>query len=595
MPGAPYLAPILSSHLRVKYVIGSVLWAAAAVYFWTWWLAPGHNAGIARYGLSTLAMGWIYFLQGYFIYIFHQAKRPVAPLPKPDQWRVAMIVTKTPGEPLPLLKRTLIAMLDQKYPHDTWLADEDPSPETIAWCRTNGVKISSRKGVAEYHQAHWPRRTRCKEGNLAYFYDHFGYDAYDIVAQLDADHVPQPGYLEEMLRPFADPKVGYVSAPSICSANARASWAARTRLDTEAAFHGLLQSGYTGAFTSLCIGSHYAVRTSALKAVGGIGPELAEDHSTSMLLAAAGWQGVHAIDAIAYGDGPANVADLATQEFQWSRSLVTLLLSYTRAYLPSLPPRLKFLFLFGQSLYIFFACFMLFMYLSPIYALATNQRFANVTYPDFLLHNMPAGLVLTWFAISIRKDGLFRPYDGKIFGWEKLLFVFLQWPWVFWGVLMALRDKVTGKFVDFRVTPKGEGAARRLPAKILFVYAVLAVGAVLPVLLVERADLAGGFYLLSWINAAFYVIIVFKIVADHYRAIGAGCWREWKQMLVHLGTVAALATFIVIAAMEHGLEGLYVLSSGLEHARIVRAVYPVSGAGASTGKDVIYLFDPGWN
>ena len=108
------------------------------------------------------------------------------------------------------------------FPHDTWLADEDPAPETIAWCEAHGVLLSTRKGRADYHRASWPRRTRCKEGNLAYFYDHYGYARYDFVAQLDADHVPQPGYLFDMLRPFADPKVGYVSAPSICDRNAAA-------------------------------------------------------------------------------------------------------------------------------------------------------------------------------------------------------------------------------------------------------------------------------------------------------------------------------------------------------------------------------------
>ena len=83
----------------------------------------------------------------------------------------------------------------------------------------HGVLVSTRKGRADYHRATWPRRTRCKEGNLAYFYDHYGYERYDFVVQLDADHVPQKDYLRNMLRPFADPAVGYVSAPSICDRN----------------------------------------------------------------------------------------------------------------------------------------------------------------------------------------------------------------------------------------------------------------------------------------------------------------------------------------------------------------------------------------
>ena len=43
--------------------------------------------------------------------------------------------------------------------------------------------------------------------------------------------------LEEMLRPFRDPTVGYVSAPSICDRNAAGSWSARSRLYAEGMLH----------------------------------------------------------------------------------------------------------------------------------------------------------------------------------------------------------------------------------------------------------------------------------------------------------------------------------------------------------------------
>ncbi|MDZ4134477.1 MAG: glycosyltransferase, partial [Paracoccaceae bacterium] len=364
-PG-PFLRPILTGNTRARYLVMIAVWGVASVWFWQWWLRPDHIDGVIRFGVVTVLISWIWLLQLYFIYFFMRAVRSCAPNPEPGQYRVAMIVTKTPSEPFAIVRRTLAAMLEQDYPHDTWLADEDPSPETTAWCAEHGVLISSRKGRADYHQPVWPRRTRCKEGNLAYFYDHWGYRDYDIVSQLDADHVPQAGYLREMLRPFADPAIGYVSAPSICASNAGENWAARTRLHTEGAFHGILQAGYSNGFAPMCIGSHYAVRTAALQQVGGLGPELAEDHSTTLLLNAGGWRGVHALDAIAIGDGPATVADMVTQEFQWSRSLVTVLLQYTSSYLPKLPGHLKAQFLFCQSFYLMFAATLSAMYLVPI-------------------------------------------------------------------------------------------------------------------------------------------------------------------------------------------------------------------------------------
>ena len=60
-------------------------------------------------------------------------------------------------------------MLAQDLAHDTWLADEAPSEETLRWYRSHGVHVSSRQGIAAYHQLSWPRRTRCKEGESRLF------------------------------------------------------------------------------------------------------------------------------------------------------------------------------------------------------------------------------------------------------------------------------------------------------------------------------------------------------------------------------------------------------------------------------------------
>jgi hypothetical protein len=190
-------------------------------------------------------------------------------------FRVAMVATKAPSEPVEMLQRTLSAMLEQDWrgAYDVWLADEDPTSEMRGWCEAHGVRISCRKGAEGYHNAEWPRRRRCKEGNLAWFYDNYGYALYDVVCQFDADHVPTEGYLSSVVPAFLQPRVGYVACPSICDANRDVSWAVRGRLYLEAYMHGPL--GASKALTAMpcCIGSHYVVRTAALKEIGGIGPE----------------------------------------------------------------------------------------------------------------------------------------------------------------------------------------------------------------------------------------------------------------------------------------------------------------------------------
>ncbi|SIS95013.1 cellulose synthase (UDP-forming) [Roseivivax lentus] len=583
---------LLTGWQRARYDGLILLWVLATAYFWTWWLDPQSILPGMRYWVVTVAFGWLFFMQAYFIFVFRAAVVPAGPLPDPAETRVAMIVTKTPSEPFDVVRRTLEAMLRQSYPHDTWLADEDPQPETVAWCAAHGVQISSRKGQDAYHRSEWPRRTRCKEGNLAYFYDKVGYARYDIVSQLDADHVPQPGYLDEIVRGFADPRVGYVSAPSICANNAEESWAARTRLHTEAGFHGIFQAGYAGLLAPMCIGSHYAVRTSALRQVGGLGPELAEDHSTTVLMNAGGWRGVHAMHAIAVGDGPANIGDLCTQEFQWSRSLLTILLRYTKDYFAALPPRLKFQFVFCQSWYPLFAVFMLVLYLIPILAVIFDMRYAAVTYPDFLLHAIWPPAVLTAIAFLIRHDGHFRPTDAKVLGWEKAVFLALQWPWVLWGCVMAARDRFTGHFVDFRITPKGAAAEAKLPLRVLAPYLVLALGCIVPVLLVDHVIEAKGFYFLTLLNGSIYAAIAAVIVVRHVRDNRMKTLSALKAIPVQVLSIPILLALVVHALVLRGPESLLALSVGIGQDQMVRYEYVVSGAGLGEAGTVRYRWDP---
>jgi len=591
-PDQRLLKPLLSRRQKWIYRGYTLAWVLAALFFWGWWLRPAHILDPWLYGMATGPLIWIYGLQVYFLWVLLNARLSSAPDPVPGKYRVAMITTKTPAEPFAVVRPTLEAMLAQDYPHDTWLADEDPTPEVLEWCAEHDVRVSTRKGRDDYHRAEWPRRTRCKEGNLAFFYDHWGYRDYDLVSQLDADHVPRPGYLREMIRPFADPAVGYVSAPSICAANAKDKWTARTRLYAEAGFHGILQTGYTGALAPMCIGSHYAVRTQALKEVGGLGPELAEDHSTTMLMNAGGWRGVHAIDAIAIGDGPASITDLVTQEFQWSRSLLSLLLNHTPRYLRRLTPRLAALFVFCQIWYPLFALTFAMMYLLPIVAILLDRRFAEVTYPAFLAHSLPTVVAMTLVAYRLRRDGFLRPQDASVISWEKGLFVLTQWPWVLWGVIMALADRFSGRFVDFRVTPKGGAQDAPLPGRVLAVYALLALGCVVPVLAVSDVMQARGFYLLAVFNALAYSVLLAVIVVHHWRETG----RPGRLgAALQIGTTAGVFAAIGAALFLRGTESLAALEAGLGPIHLTSIEYRASGARSDARGDVVFRFDPGWN
>jgi len=558
---APYLVPLLSGRQRVSFTVLAACWLLSLVGFWAWWLQPQHDVDAFRYAVNCAVLFWTTVIPGYFVLVFSRARVPNRARAVPAGLRVAMVVTKAPSEPFAIVQTTLLAMLAQSYPHDTWLADEDPSEETIDWCARRGVHLSTRKDVADYHNASWPRRTRCKEGNLAYFYDHFGYANYDFVAQLDADHVPQPGYLEAMLRPFSDPNVGYVSAPSICDSNAPESWAARGRLHAEAALHGALQAGHNGGLAPLCIGSHYAVRTRALRDIGGLGPELAEDHSTTLMMNAHGWSGVHALDAIASGDGPRTFADMVTQEFQWSKSLAVILFRYTLTYFGRLPMRLKGQFLFAQLWYPLFSLTMAASVAMPVIALLTHRVWADVPYTDYLVHAAPVTASILLLMAWVKTTGCLRPHDANVVSWEGLAFLFARWPWSLLGVVSAALDCVRGREFAFSVTPKTAAADPVASMRVVAPYLWLVLLCALPVLLVDDADNARGFYVMSMLNALVYLVIAIVVVVAHARENGHR--KSTLGLLLAEGPLARRGLFVTAALVL--LAGGYLrLGQGIE-------------------------------
>ena len=154
----PLVVPLMDSGTRIVFHLLALGWFVALGIFWRWWLRDEHYVDAFRFGVNCFVLFWTTFIPGYFIFIIRSAVVPNPALSVPRDWRVAMVVTKAPSEPFDIVRTTLLAMLDQTYPHDTWLADEDPSPETLDWCRDHGVFVSTRRGVAAYHRTSWPRR-----------------------------------------------------------------------------------------------------------------------------------------------------------------------------------------------------------------------------------------------------------------------------------------------------------------------------------------------------------------------------------------------------------------------------------------------------
>ena len=506
---------MLDRRHRLALAFTTALWLAAVIVFIRWWLGQAAVEDTAGFVITTVGLlTFVVLFPGWFLFYGNRARRPAPGLRAPADLRVAMVATKTPVEPWPLVRETLEAMLGQDHPrpYEVWLADEDPGPATLEWCARRGVGVTSRRGHPDYHRETWPRRRRSKEGNLAYFYDTVGYDRFDVVCQFDADHVPERGYLRHMLQPFADPHVGYVGAPSICDRNARSSWAARGRLHEEAALHGAVQAGATVDYAPSAIGSHYAVRTAALREIGGLGPELAEDFSTTLLMNAGGWKGAFAVDAIAHGLGPATVADCITQELQWSRSMMTLLLTIGPRAWTRLALRPKLRLGFCLLWYPMASTLGVVGTLLPLWALLREGPLVSVGLGSFLLHVVALDAAVFASVLVLRHGGALRPVDAPPLSWELILFRIIRWPWMAVGCGLAIAGRVSRRPLEWKITPKGDGARAALPARVLAAPAALVLLLVMPVLLNAHPEHAGGYLFLSLSGALVYVAGMLAII-----------------------------------------------------------------------------------
>jgi cellulose synthase (UDP-forming) len=545
------LRDLLTRPQRVALVGLILVWAVAAAYAVAWWRSPEHWTSTTRMVLNSIPLAIeLVVLPIWFYFWLWRMKRPNPALDVP-QLRVAMIVTKAPSEPWDVVRTTLEAMLAQDFPYayDVWLADEHVEPQTLAWCERHHVRISTREGIELYHQPSWPRRTKCKEGNLAYFYDCWGYERYDVVSQLDADHVPTPDYLRRMVTPFTDENVGYVAAPSICDANAARSWSARGRLYAEAVLHGPMQAGHSGGFAPSCIGSHYAVRTAALRQIGGIGPELAEDFTTTLMMSSHGWQGVFAIDAEAHGDGPECLEDALTQEFQWSRSMMNVLLGINGGYWRGLSLRAKLRLGFCQAWYPLFAVLMLLSVVLPLAAIFTRAPLMNVGLGDFYAHVAPEMVALIATVLWLRTLDCLRPRTAKAVSWEMVLFQLIRWPWALLGCTHAVAGRLARREFAFKVTPKGRTGVLPLPMKTVAPYLVLSLISAVPWLVRYDAGAAHGYVMLALINAGLYLLAAIAIVALHVREHAAGLRRAVLRSVASRAFATAACAALLVAGL----------------------------------------------
>jgi cellulose synthase (UDP-forming) len=357
--------------LTLWTILGVSLTSCLVLLAWLGWMtdltlstdgAGSESADMSIISISVLMalIEGIRVLQSLTLgYCTAMACDPVPLMPN-TKLRVAVLTTIVPGsEPWELVKETLQEMLQIRHPGimDVWLLDEGNDPAIKADCFCMGVRHFSRRGVEEWNTPSGPYRRKSKSGNHNSWRARFERN-YDVVAQMDPDHIPVPEFLERTLGYFNDPDVGFVVAPQVYGRNMNESWVARASAVLAYIFHGVIQRGLNGLRAPLLIGTNHLYRTTCWHQVGGYRDRLVEDHATCMQVYAAEnpatgnrWTGVYTPDIIADGEGPSSFTDFFNQQRRWAYGIWQIIFTDSGRTLPKLSVRQRIAFTMLQQFY----------------------------------------------------------------------------------------------------------------------------------------------------------------------------------------------------------------------------------------------------
>jgi cellulose synthase (UDP-forming) len=220
------------------------------------------------------------------------------------------VFVPTYNENAVMLRRTVLAAMHIRYPHETWLLDDGNRAEIKAIADELGCRYIARAKNAD-----------AKPGNLN---NALKYATGDFVAILDADYVGQINFLDRLLGYFTDPLVAFVQCPqgyyNITAYQYRAENHDRYLWHDEGPFYDVLQPGrdYWNA-TSSC-GTAVVYRRSAIDEIGGFAPEtVTEDVHTAIRLHKRGYKSVYYPEPLAFGVAPNDLAEYAKTRHRWGQ------------------------------------------------------------------------------------------------------------------------------------------------------------------------------------------------------------------------------------------------------------------------------------
>ncbi len=386
--------------------------------------------------ILSLAL-WLAEAYGLMIFILYafMAWRLVDPVPPQTKTHPTVdVFIPTYNEPVDVLRATLAGCANIRYPHQTYVLDDGGREEVRALAAAFNCHYIAR-----------PTHEGAKAGNLNHALKQ---TTGELIATLDADNIPLPGFLDDTVGFFDDPMVAVVQGPQLFY-NLDSFEHEHSIWHEQRLFFHVILPGKNRTNSAFWCGSPAVVRRSALESIGGVATEsVTEDLHTTIRLLQRGYRLVYIDRSLALGLAPATVEDFLGQRFRWAQGAMQVWRKDNPLTIPGLTisQRLSF---FASMVTYFDALQRFVLLLIPILVLLTGALPIRALDWGFWVRFVPYS-VLTFTAIWLLGRGFYNTWD--IFRYDMIkTFTFIS----------ALRTIVTGRARPFRVTSKLAGTDKR--------------------------------------------------------------------------------------------------------------------------------------
>ena len=259
----------------------------------------------------------------------------------PARYPSVDVFLPTAGEAIAILRNTYGYVREMRWPGElTVFVLDDSAREDV------------RRMAEEYgfHYLSRPDRGHLKKaGNLRYGFEHSNGD---FITIFDADFVPRPDFIANLIPYFDDPTVGIVQSPQFFDTR-NMKWLQRCAGATQELFYRWIQPGRDRSLAAICVGTCAMYRRSGLRRSGGFAQiGHSEDVHTGVNLMKVGYHVSYVPILVSKGICPDTARAFLNQQYRWCTGSMSLLADQEFRQNPALTTRQRLCFWSGFLYYI---------------------------------------------------------------------------------------------------------------------------------------------------------------------------------------------------------------------------------------------------